>query len=199
MIKLQDFAKQMNVTDRAIQKHLKNYADEFEGLYKRKGPNGTWLSDEACELLRSKMRILPTTVADAQVYRELEEAKKKIELLQEEKAQISVLNSALSEWKATNALKLANADQTKRLLDSTKAELDQERIDRAKEQAVHEIELQKAAEDLKKEQDAHTADNKAKDAALQEEEERRKAVEAELEAIKSMKLWQRVFGWGKKV
>jgi len=192
MIKLQDFAKQMHVTDRALQKHLKNYPDEFAGLYQRKGPNGTWLTDEACELLRSKMRIQPTAVADAKVYRELEAAQKQVRFLESQVTQ-------LSNWKADNAVLLAKAEQTQLLLDGTKAELDQERIDRAKEQAAHEIELQKAAEDLKKEQDAHTADNKAKDAALQEEEERRKAVEAELEAIKSMKLWQRVFGWGKKV
>ena len=198
MIKLQDFAREMNVTDRAIQKHLKNYAAEFEGLYKRKGPNGTWLSDEACEILRSKMRILPTTVADAQVYRDLADAKKKIEDLQNEKAVLASENADLAKWHAANSLKIANADQTKLLLENTKAELDQERIDRAKEQAIHEIELQKAAEDLKKEQDAHAADNKANAAALHEEEERRKAVETELEAIKSMKLWQRVFGWGKK-
>ena len=43
MIKLQDFAKECGVTDRAIQKHLVKYADELNGLYERKGPNGTCL------------------------------------------------------------------------------------------------------------------------------------------------------------
>ena len=62
MIKLQDFARQQGVTDRAIQKHLRKYADEFEGLIERKGPNGTWLSDKACELLRSKMITPPPPV-----------------------------------------------------------------------------------------------------------------------------------------
>lgn len=62
MIKLQDFAKQQGVTDRAIQKHLKTYAEELEGLYQRKGPNGTWLTDEACEILRSKMKQAPITL-----------------------------------------------------------------------------------------------------------------------------------------
>ncbi len=64
MIKLQDFARQQGVTDRAIQKHLKTYAAELEGLYQRKGPNGTWLTDEACEILRSKMKQAPVTVFD---------------------------------------------------------------------------------------------------------------------------------------
>ena len=62
MIKLQDFAKQQGVTDRAIQKHLKTYAEELEGLYERKGPNGTWLTDEACEILRSKMKQAPPAI-----------------------------------------------------------------------------------------------------------------------------------------
>ena len=65
MIKLQDFARECGVTDRAIQKHLKTYAEELEGLFQRKGPNGTWLTDEACEILRSKMRQQPLAVFEA--------------------------------------------------------------------------------------------------------------------------------------
>ena len=64
MIKLQDFARQQGVTDRAIQKHLKNYAEELEGLYERKGPNGTWLTEEACEILRGKMKQAPITIVE---------------------------------------------------------------------------------------------------------------------------------------
>lgn len=64
MIKLNDFAKQMGVTDRAVQKHLVKYADELDGLYQRKGPNGTWLTDEACEILRSKMRQTPAAIVE---------------------------------------------------------------------------------------------------------------------------------------
>ena len=87
MIKLQDFARQQGVTDRAIQKHLKNYAEELEGLYERKGPNGTWLTDEACEILRSKMKQQPITVMESseveqELRRKLEEKQTKIELLQ---------------------------------------------------------------------------------------------------------------------
>lgn len=63
MTKLNDFARQMGVTERAIQKHLKKYASELEGTFERKGPNGTWLSDEACEFLRSKMKQAPVVVA----------------------------------------------------------------------------------------------------------------------------------------
>ena len=64
MIKLQDFARECGVTDRAIQKHLRTYADELDGLYQRKGPNGTWLTEEACEILRSKMMKRPAAIIE---------------------------------------------------------------------------------------------------------------------------------------
>ena len=64
MIKLQDFARQQGVTDRAVQKLLKKYEAELAGTFERKGPNGTWLTDEACEILRSKMKQQPLTVYD---------------------------------------------------------------------------------------------------------------------------------------
>ena len=83
MIKLQDFARECGVTDRAIQKHLKTYAEELEGLYQRKGPNGTWLTDEACEILRSKMKQQPIVVGDGEIYRKNEELRQKVEVLQE--------------------------------------------------------------------------------------------------------------------
>lgn len=84
MIKLQDFAKECGVTDRAIQKHLVRYADELNGLYERKGPNGTWLSDAACDILRSKMKQQPIVVSDGSLARQAEELKaENVQLLKE--------------------------------------------------------------------------------------------------------------------
>lgn len=64
MIKLNDFARAQGVTDRQIQRLIKKYAAEIEGKYERKGPNGTWLSDEACDFLRSKMKAQPIALYD---------------------------------------------------------------------------------------------------------------------------------------
>lgn len=84
VIKLQDFAKGCGVTDRAIQKHLVKYADELNGLYERKGPNGTWLSDAACDILRSKMKQQPIVVSDGSLARQAEELKaENVQLLKE--------------------------------------------------------------------------------------------------------------------
>ena len=117
MIKLQDFARQCGVTDRAIQKHLKTYAAELEGLFQRKGPNGTWLTDEACEILRSKMKQNPVVLVDTQSQTELEEAKARIEVLQEQRVELATQVAALAAWKAEKAVAIAEADQTRRLLD----------------------------------------------------------------------------------
>lgn len=62
MLKLQDFSKQQGVSDRQVQRLLKKYEAELEGLFERKGLNGTWLSDEACEILRSKMKTQPVAI-----------------------------------------------------------------------------------------------------------------------------------------
>ena len=84
VIKLQDFAKECGVTDRAIQKHLVKYADELNGLYERKGPNGTWLSDAACDILRSKMKQQPIVVSDWSLALQAEELKaENVQLLKE--------------------------------------------------------------------------------------------------------------------
>lgn len=84
VIKLQDFAKECGVTDRAIQKHLVKYADELNGLYERKGPNGTWLSDAACDVLRSKMKQQPIVVSDGSLARQAKELKaENVQLLKE--------------------------------------------------------------------------------------------------------------------
>ena len=84
MTKLQDLAAQQNVTERQIYRLLQKYADELQGLYERRGQNGTWLTDEACEILHSKMRQQPVIVSDGSLARQAEELKaKNLELLEE--------------------------------------------------------------------------------------------------------------------
>lgn len=79
MVKLQDFAKQQGVTDRQIQRLLKKYEVELEGLFERRNQNGTWLSDDACDILKSKMKTNPVVVIDD----ETEKLRKRIEELEE--------------------------------------------------------------------------------------------------------------------
>lgn len=114
MIKLQDFARQHGVTDRQVQRLLKKYENELEGLYERKGPNGTWLNDEACEILRSKMKQQPLVVSEKsevvedlrkkneKLHEALETAKDRIIELQEQNHQLELENAKLALLEAQN-------------------------------------------------------------------------------------------------
>lgn len=131
MITLQDFARQCGVTDRAIQKHLKTYAAELDGLYQRKGPNGTWLSDEACEILRSKIKRQPMVILDAEQNEKLQnlenENKKLLQELAEARKLIVEKQDALLEAKAVQARLEASERRTEALeadLEATKNDLD---------------------------------------------------------------------------
>lgn len=178
MIKLQDFAREQGVTDRAIQKHLRKYAAEFEGLYERKGPNGTWLTEEACEILRGKMKQQPIVLGDAQMARENADLEKKLDLAEEQLKAARERITELADWKADNSMLIAEASQTKLLLDTTKAELEQAKADNIHQAA----ELQKAA------QEAAEANERADKA-----EERAQRAEDALEAIKGLPGWKKAW------
>ena len=78
MIKLQDFAAMQGVSDRQINRLLQKYAAELEGLFERRGHNGTWLTDEACKILRSKMKSAPVVVADTTAQDEIDELRRQL-------------------------------------------------------------------------------------------------------------------------
>lgn len=172
MIKLQDFARECGVTDRAIQKHLKTYAAELDGLYERKGQNGTWLSDEACQILRSKMKTQPIVVGDGETARRnaaLEADNK--ELTAELKAvykEQTVLLRQIGELQGVQA-RLEAAETARLALTEAKDEY----------KALAE---QRAEEATKARQEA--------DQLRAELEDVRKAAEDERQRVRSMSLWQ---------
>lgn len=136
MIKLQDFANQQGVTDRQVQRLLKKYEAELEGLYDRKGPNGTWLTDEACDILRGKMKQAPAAVFEpdprvGQLQQELEETKaaakdlweqmkqkdKTINFLVEKNNDLQIQAASVARLEAANELadrKVAEAEKAAR-------------------------------------------------------------------------------------
>lgn len=178
MIKLQDFAKQQGVTDRAIQKHLKTYAAELEGKFERKGPNGTWLTNEACEILRSKMKQAPVIVADedprvAKLDAENQALRRKLD----------DNHDAFQKYVTETAALLTKA--TEQILLAEKSEANQQRADALEAQnavlsAEKDAAIQKAAQAEKTAQ-----------AATDELTEARK----EIERMKSATFWQRLRGF----
>lgn len=81
MIKLQDFASQCGVTDRQIHRLLKKYESELVGHYERRGVNGTWFDEEACSIIKSKMRVKEIIIGNDN---EIAELKNQIQSLQDE-------------------------------------------------------------------------------------------------------------------
>lgn len=135
MIKLQDFARQQGVTDRAIQKHLKKYAAELEGHVERKGHNGTWIDDEGCSILQNKMKSKEIVIYDTETIDRIKELEAKIERLEnrlekkEQYIQVIELASAKKQNQIENLenekkqIELKSAKQIKEAEDDLKNEL----------------------------------------------------------------------------
>lgn len=174
MIKLQDFARQMGVTDRAIQKHLKNCEADLQGHFERKGPNGTWLDDYAQTFIQERMKQQPVVVYDDSAS-ELVDANRKLE--QENKE---------LQKKLIEAYELLTAAKEQQL--RLQGELTEQKLIAAKADAA-ELALTDARER------AETAEAVAKTYEQERDRERARAekVEAELETLKKRGFWARVF------
>lgn len=153
MIKLQDFARDCGVTDRAIQKHLKTYATELEGLFERKGPNGTWLSDEACKILKSKMKQQPLVVFDEDP--RIGEMEKKIRKLEDRLERKELYIEVLEEGSRQKQERLNLLEGNQLLLEEQNAQIE----DLKAQNAVLSVEkgdaIQKASDAEKKAQEAN--------------------------------------------
>ena len=141
MIKLQDFARECGVTDRAIQKHLKNHEEALAGHFERRGKNGTWLDEEAQSYIKSLMQQQPIVVGDSEIYR------KHIELQQSHEELRDKYEQALE---ALNAAKdmIIELKESQAMLEA--AELKQQLLEERQEEARAKIEeLQQELEQYK--------------------------------------------------
>ena len=152
--KLRDFAQECGVTERAIQKHLKNLEDELKGHFERRGPNGTWLDETAMTLIRSHMVTPPPPVlSDGNLVRENEELRMALLQLQARHIELQEKmidqSELLLEAKHNQAL-LQAATQREEAL-SAEVELERGRAEEAVAEAQKEreradrAELEKAA------------------------------------------------------
>lgn len=81
MIKLQDFAHSRGVTDKAVYKHLNKHKEELQEHIEKRGKNGTWLDDYACDFISNLMISNPVVIGDSQQQQEIDQLKKKNEEL----------------------------------------------------------------------------------------------------------------------
>lgn len=129
MIKLQDFAKECGVTDRTIQKHLKNHEEELKGHYQRRGKNGTWLDEEAQAFIRNLMIQQPTVVYEgaAPFQEELEQLRERIRLLEDRIERKDVLIDQLQQREAAKDKLLEDAASKQLQLQQTELEAENQR------------------------------------------------------------------------
>lgn len=173
MIKLQDFARECGVTDRMIQKHLKNHEKELSGHFERRGKNGTWLDEHAQSYIRGLMVQQPVVVGDVEQLRERERLKAENDELLRENKELWKQVAELAQWKADNAQAIAAAAQQQLMLE-----------DKAKEIEI----LEGFIRDAKAEIEALNEEKRAEAAAAQQARE-------ELDRIRSASFWQRLRGW----
>ena len=97
MIKINDFAASKGVSVQAIYKHLRNHKEALEGHYEKKGKNGTWLDDFACDFISELMIKNAIVVSESSDREEIERLKKKVEDLQERLANSNEKGRELAE------------------------------------------------------------------------------------------------------
>jgi hypothetical protein len=181
MIKLQDFARQMAVTDRAIQKHLKNCEAELEGHFERKGPNGTWLDDYAQTFIRERMKQQPLAVLDEASSGLLEKNKE----LERERDDLK--NKLLLAYEGLTAAK----EQQLRL----QGELTEQKLIAAKVDAA-ELALTDTRERAERAEDIAELNAQERDTERARAERAEAEVEQlrnELEAVRNRGFWARIF------
>lgn len=166
LISLKDYAKNNNITYEAVRQQVKRYKNEL-GSHIIIDGRQQFLDEEAVSFLDDKRQKNPVTI----IQQSKDEA---LEALQIENKNLLIKVAELSNWKADNAVAIAEANQRQVLLEERKQRIDA-------------LEAQNA--DLSNEKEKLVSD-------IENEKKTSRELSEELTAIKS-KWWYKLFG-GKK-
>lgn len=180
VISLKDYAKQNNISYEAVRQQVVRYADEL-GIHIIKDGRQQFLDEEAVAFLDGKRQKNPVAIIQMDKDEQLEVLRNEKEDLLTKVAVQADKIAALAEWKADNAVAIAEASQNLRLLAEGKEKINALEAQNAVLSAEKEAEKAKT---LEAQNDAQKA-SKELTAALQE-----------LEAEKTRKIsfkefWQR--------
>ena len=160
IISLKDYAEQKNISYEAVRKQVVRYKNELEGHVIKDGRQ-QFLDDEAVAFLDGKREKNPIIVVQASKDERIKELEQEnMNQLNKIAAQADKI-AELSEWKAENALALAEANYNKALLDQANNRI--QGFDEEKQKAVEEA---------------------VKEAQDQAEKERSEAVEEAIRLVK---------------
>lgn len=171
MITVKQYAEERGITIQAVhqsmsgkrkQAKLKGHVQVIDGV--------KWLDEEAVAILDEHRNKNPIVIIQQDKDELLEQLRREKEALLVKIAEQGARIGELADWKAENAVAIAEASQTKLMLEDAKAELETVKKDAAA-QAVELGIAQKEAEDAKK---------------------RAEAAEERERALKERNLWQRI-------
>lgn len=191
-LKIGDFAARFQVSDRHVRRMVADNAVELEGHVEKRGAAGTWLDEEAVEILRGKLRN-PTEILPA-----VREEEDPIYLRREIESLDNELKEAYKKLAEAEAVARANVEAKARLdylqqhvalleADNAAAE---ERAKKAERDSSAAKEAASIARDIATDAIKEAEQAKAK---LEEAEERARAAEAEAERLKKRGFFARIF------
>ena len=133
MIKLQEFAQSCCISDRQVQRLIKKYESEISGRFERRGHNGTWLDETACNFLRSKMKKQPISVITEQdlnkelveLYRKHDNLKDNFLLLKEKCIALENENKNIKLLEEKNKKTEELLNETQKIVKETEEELNE--------------------------------------------------------------------------
>lgn len=128
VISLKDYAEQKNVSYEAVRQQVVRYKDELEGHVIRDGRQ-QFLDEEAVAFLDGKRQKNPVTIIQQNKDERIEELEREKEAYLLKIAEQADRIAKLSEWKADNAVAIAEANQKQQLLeDKTKQLQEKEQL-----------------------------------------------------------------------
>lgn len=130
MISIKDYAQENGVTYEAVRQQVVRYKDELAGHIRKQGRT-QYLDDVAVAILNDHRAQNPVVVYNKDAGEQLRNLQAQVdELVQNEKVLLAKIAAQadqiaqLAQWKADNALAIAEAGQNKLLLESTTAALE---------------------------------------------------------------------------
>lgn len=165
VISLKDYAAQNNISYEAVRQQVVRYKDELESHIIRDGRQ-QFLDEEAVAFLDGKRQKNPVAIIQQSKDDAIEELRlEREQLLLKVAAQADKI-SELAQWKADNALAISGAAQTQLLLDTTKAELVQAKLDNTALVAENKEIQEKAQQIIQETQRRAEEEQSAKDAEI---------------------------------
>ncbi len=157
IITLKDYAKQNNISYEAVRQQVARYKDEL-GTHIIKDGRQQFLDEEAVAFLDERRQKSPVAIIQMDKDEELEG-------LRRENKNLLIRVAELSDWKAENAVLIAEAnnkqlqleaqtqraEETQRLLSASEQEKAQLREDSEKKAAEQQDEIERLREELEKE------------------------------------------------